>query len=146
MHVIPSRGLSVTLVRLGVDDQAASRRPSSTPSRSSLMKKSFRYRPNRLICTSLTKRLSWNIIFWLLNIHFNDIHIQNWVWSWELKARANPPTGDPPWSTSNKSSDLLKVSASSQQQYTIQQSSSELPEPYHAVQSPNFRTLRKCKM
>ena len=145
MPVIPSRGLSVTLVCLGVDDQAASRRPSSTPSRSSLMKKSFRYRPNRLICTSLTKRLEWNIIFWLY-IHHDDIHIQNRVWSWELKARANPPTGDPPWSTSNKSSDLLKVSASSQQQYTIHQSSSELPEPYHAVQSPNFRTLRKYKM
>ena len=81
-----------------------------------------------------------------LNIHQNDIDIKNRVWSWELKARANPPTGDPPWSTSNKSSDLLKVSASSQQQYTIHQSSSELPEPYHAVQSPNFRTLRKYKI
>ena len=31
----------------GIDDQENSRRPSSTPSRSSLMKKSFRYRPNR---------------------------------------------------------------------------------------------------
>jgi len=32
---------------LGMEDQEPSRRPSSTPSRSSLMKKSFRYRPNR---------------------------------------------------------------------------------------------------
>merc|ERR1719410_2152701 len=32
---------------LGMEEQEQSRRPSSTPSRSSLMKKSFRYRPNR---------------------------------------------------------------------------------------------------
>ena len=31
----------------GTEEQEPCRRPSSTPSRSSLMKKSFRYRPNR---------------------------------------------------------------------------------------------------
>ena len=44
-----------------MEEQEQSRRPSSTPSRSSLMKKSFRYRPNR----------------WDFNIHIEETFAEN---------------------------------------------------------------------